>query len=89
MKLNVKAFALTCGLLWGLSLFVTTWWMIATKGVTNDPTWIGQFYIGYRISPLGSVVGLGYALVDGAIGGVIFALVYNWLVRRFTKTRSK
>jgi hypothetical protein len=26
MKLNVKAFALTCGLVWGLGLFAHTHW---------------------------------------------------------------
>jgi hypothetical protein len=32
MKLNVKAFALTCGLVWGLGLFILTWWIIAFGG---------------------------------------------------------
>jgi hypothetical protein len=27
MKLSVKAFALACGLIWGLGLFFLTWWM--------------------------------------------------------------
>ena len=35
MKLNVKAFALTCGIVWGLSLFLLTWWIIMFEGVTG------------------------------------------------------
>ena len=41
MKLSVKAFALTCGLLWGLGLFVLTWWIIAFDGATGEPTFVG------------------------------------------------
>ena len=32
MKLNVKAFALTSGILWGVGLFAITWWLIAFEG---------------------------------------------------------
>lgn len=77
MKLNVKAFALTCGILWGLALLVLTWWVIAFGGATSETTFIGRVYIGYRISPVGSVIGLVWGLVDGLIGGAIFAWLYN------------
>ncbi|HXR08304.1 MAG TPA: bacteriophage holin [Candidatus Acidoferrum sp.] len=77
MKLNIKAFALTCGLFWGLGLFFLTWWIIACDGITRAPTLIGQVYRGYTISPIGSVIGLIYAFFDGAIGGAAFAWLYN------------
>lgn len=77
MKLNVKAFALTCGIIWGVGLFVLTWWIIAFGGATGETTLIGRVYLGYRISPLGSFIGLGWAFVDGLIGGAIFAWLYN------------
>ena len=38
MKLNTKAFALTCGLVWGLGLFLLTWWIIAFDGATGEIT---------------------------------------------------
>jgi hypothetical protein len=85
MKLHVKAFALACGILWGLGLFVVTWWIIAFEGATGDPTFIGRVYRGYAISPTGSFVGLIWALVDGVIGGAIFAWLYNVLATRFSK----
>ena len=77
MKLNVKAFALAFGLLWGLGLFLTTWWIIAWDGATGEQTLIGQVYRGYNVSPLGSVIGMVWGFVDGLIGGAIFACVYN------------
>lgn len=79
MKLNVKAFALACSLLWGLGLFLFTWWVIAFDGATGEATLIGRLYRGYTISPLGSLIGLGWALGDGLIGGALFAWLYNCL----------
>ncbi|MCD4676238.1 MAG: hypothetical protein K8S18_09635 [Desulfobacula sp.] len=58
MKLNVKAFALTCALVWGIGLFLLTWWIIAFDGATGEITFIGRLYRGYSISPIGSIIGL-------------------------------
>ncbi len=80
MKLNVKAFALTCGIVWGTGLFFLTWWVIAFDGVSGDPTLIGKLYRGYTISPLGSLIGLMWAFFDGLCGGAIFAWLYNKLL---------
>jgi hypothetical protein len=82
MRLDIKAFAMTCGVLWGLGLFFLTWWIIALDGATGDITFIGRVYRGYCISPFGSIIGLIWAFVDGLIGGAIFAWVYNFIVAR-------
>jgi hypothetical protein len=82
MKLDVRAFAIACALVWGLGLFVLTWWIIAFEGVTGDPTLIGRVYRGYTITPLGSMIGLVWGLLDGLIGGAIFAWLYNLIVSR-------
>jgi len=79
MKLNVVAFALACALVWGVGLFLMTWWMIAFEGATGEPTLLGKCYRGYSISPIGSVAGLVWALGDGLVGGAIFAWLYNWI----------
>jgi len=82
MKLNVKSFALACGLIWGLGIFFLTWWIIAFDGITNEVTFIGRLYRGYDISPLGSVIGLLWAFVDGLTCGAVFAWLYNKLLGR-------
>ena len=86
MKLNVTAFAVTCGLVWGLGLFLLTWWIILVEGATGDVTWIGRIYIGYRISPVGSLFGLVWGFFDALCGGLIFAWLYNKLSDRFTRS---
>jgi len=82
MRLNIKAFGLTCGLFWGFGLFLLTWWIIAFEGSSADPTFIGRIYRGYSLSPSGSFVGLIWALLDGFIGGAIFAWLYNLIIGR-------
>ena len=77
MKLNVKAFAIACSILWGSALFLVTWWVIITSGASGASTWLGYIYLGYSISPLGSVIGLAWGLVDGLIGGALLAWLYN------------
>ncbi|MBN1824540.1 MAG: bacteriophage holin [Endomicrobiales bacterium] len=77
MKLDVKAAGVAFGLLWGFGLFFLTWWMILAGGAQGAPTLISRVYLGYSVTPLGSVIGLLWALADGFAGGVIFAWLYN------------
>jgi len=82
MKLSVKAFSLTCAILWGLSLFILTWWLIiiGPESIQGDKTVISMVYLGYTVSPLGSIIGLVWAFVDGLVIGAIFSWLYNKLV---------
>jgi hypothetical protein len=88
MKINVKAFAITTALWWGVGLFALTWWMILFQGSTGDPTLIGRVYRGYSVSPLGSLIGLGWGLVDGFVGGAILAWLYNRVLSLFSRTAA-
>ena len=88
MKLNVKAFALSCGLIWAVALFALTWWIIAFDGATGEVTMIGRLYRGYSISPAGSLIGLVWAFFDALIGGAVFAWLYNLLAQKITKAQS-
>ena len=85
MRLNIRAFALTCGVMWGAAVFLFTWWVIILDGATGEPTVLGLVYRGYDISPAGSFIGLVWAVVDGLIGGALFAWVYNLLAARLSR----
>ena len=82
MKLNVKAFAIAVALVWGLGVFMGTWWIILFDGASSDMTSLGQIYRGFTITPVGSVIGMVWGLVDGLIGGAIFAWLYNLIAAR-------
>lgn len=77
-KLKPCAMGSAMGVLWGVSLFITA--LIA--GCCGN--WGGAFmsvmssvYIGYDANFIGALAGLGWGLVDGFIGGFIFAWLYN------------
>ena len=77
LKLKVWALGLTSGLLAGFGLFLITWWLILIEGSQAAPTFIGRVYLGYSVTPLGSLIGLVWAFADWFIGGVVFAWLYN------------
>jgi hypothetical protein len=85
MKLSPKALALTCALLWGGGLLFV--------GLVNlkVPWYGGSFlhamssvYPGFHdtgnLTDL--LVGTGEALLDGVVGGALFALLYNAVIGR-------
>ena len=83
MKLNIKALALSSGLMCGLLFFVSAWWLMA-RGYSNQETLLSMIYPYFTISPLGSLLGLIYGFIDGVIIGALFAWVYNYLTQAFS-----
>ena len=79
MKFNIKAFSLTCGIIWGLSVLLSTFWILITGASGKTLGKLGKFYMGYSVSWGGAFVGLIWGFVDGLIVGAIFALLYNKL----------
>jgi hypothetical protein len=88
MELKIKYFGITCGVLCGLIIFTSTWWLIARGLFINETTFLGHFYPYYTVSPLGSIIGLAYGAADGFFLGVIFAWFYNTLVMH-SKTKGQ
>jgi hypothetical protein len=87
VKLDVKAFALTCAVVWGGGLPSATWWVIALDGPSTAPTWIGHIYRGYTLTLAGSLVGAAWAFFDGLVGGAVFAWLYDYLQAQMTYAR--
>ena len=86
MKLNVLAFGLACGLIWGLGLFIITWWIIMFDGQQpGDTLVLGRIYRGYELTTRGSLLGLLWGFFDGLVGGMIFAWLYNLLATRLRR----
>ncbi len=79
MKINVFAFALAFGIWWAFGLFIATWWIILTGGSADSLATVRELYIGYSVTPVGSLVGLAEGFVCGTISGAILAWLYNFL----------
>jgi hypothetical protein len=79
MRLNAKAFALTCGILWGAAIFLATVWLLVFGFEGQLIRTLDHFYLGYSFSYVGAVIGAVWGFIDGAIGGFVFAWLYNKL----------
>lgn len=83
MKLKPLYLGLAIGIVWGGSLFLTTWLSYFTGyGELFLRTMADSIYPGYSISPLGSLLGLIYGLIDGVVSGYLVGFIYNKLIER-------
>ncbi|MDD5439933.1 MAG: bacteriophage holin [Candidatus Omnitrophica bacterium] len=80
-KLDVKAFGLTMGILWGASVIFMTLAARFTGYGAKFINALGTVYIGSSVSIKGSLIGGGWGLVDGFFCGLIFAWLYNKLAK--------
>lgn len=75
-KLQPMALGISFGVLWSASIFLLG---IAAMFGWGDALVVAfaSLYIGYKASIVGAVIGAIWAFVDGFIGGVAIAWVYN------------
>lgn len=81
MKLQVKAFALTCGITWGLIILLTTFWFLIMGYEGTTLVKLSKIYLGYSVSFIGAFIGLVWGFVDGLLIGGFFSWLYNKLIK--------
>jgi ABC-type nitrate/sulfonate/bicarbonate transport system permease component len=89
VRLNAKMLGLILGILFGLAIFIATNWLLI-KGAYIDPNdkqvigphlqLLDQFFIGYRVSFLGSIIGFLYGFAIGTFCGALIGWVYNKII---------
>jgi hypothetical protein len=88
VQLNAMVQGISAGLIVGLVIFVATNWLILIGGhigpegqpiVGPHLSLLGQFFIGYRVTFVGSLIGFAYGGVIGFVGGYSLSKMYNWL----------
>ena len=77
--LNVKAFSLACGILWGLAVLLFGAASMKFAYGTDLVVLLSSIYPGFAPSLKGLVIGLIWGFVDGAICAALFAWLYNKL----------
>jgi hypothetical protein len=79
LLLNAKAFGLVLGLLFGLIIFIATNWLVIKGGdhVGVHLKLLSQYFIGYKVTFLGSLIGFVYGFVLGTLSGSFIGWLYN------------
>ena len=87
--LNAKMLGLILGISFGLVIFIVTIWLVI-KGPQLSPSGqyvlgphlqlLSQFFIGYSVSYIGSIIGFVYSFAVGTISGALIGWIYNRIV---------
>jgi hypothetical protein len=89
LRLNSSLVGLSLGTVFGLVIFVATNWLVIKGGyltpggeyvVGPHLQLLGQFFIGYRVSFLGSIIGFFYGFAIGTLAGATIGYIYNKIV---------
>ena len=89
LRLNTKIMGLVLGIVMGFIIFIGTNWLLIKGGhITPDGKYVvgphlqllSQFFIGYKVSFLGSIIGFFYGFALGTICGSAIGWIYNKIV---------
>jgi hypothetical protein len=89
IRLNAKVYGLVLGIVLGLIIFIGTNWLLIKGGqMTPNGRYVvgphlqllSQFFIGYKVSFLGSIIGFFYGFALGTLCGTAVGWIYNKIV---------
>jgi len=83
LRLNATIQGVVAGLVVGFGIFVATNWLVLKGGNPVGPhlALLGQFFIGYEVTFVGSLIGFAYGFATGFLGGYATAKIYNYFAR--------
>ena len=76
-KLRVLSLGFAVGIVWALGIVLAGLAALCFGWGTQFVAAMGSIYIGYAPTLVGVLIGLVWSFVDGFIGGVLIALIYN------------
>jgi tetrahydromethanopterin S-methyltransferase subunit G len=90
LRLNGVLLGLVFGIVLALVIFVATVWLTLKGGPHpgRHLSLLGQFFWGYSVTWLGSLIGALYGLVLGFMAGWVVAWVYNGVASLRSGRRS-
>lgn len=90
LRVSAVLHGIVTGLVFGLGIFIATNWLVLKGGRVVGPhlALLGQFFLGYRVTFAGSLIGLGYGFALGFLLGFGVACLYNLLLGWRTARRG-
>lgn len=89
LRLNAVVQGIVTGIIAGLAIFLATNWLLIKGGEVVGPhlSLLGQFFVGYRVTFVGSLVGFAYGAVGGFAVGYFVARTYNVIAEQRERRR--
>jgi hypothetical protein len=87
LRLNASLQGIVSGIVLGMIIFLATNWLVLKGGPIGpegEPvigphlSLLSQFFIGYRVTFVGSLIGFVYGAICGFCIGYSVASIYNW-----------
>ena len=84
LRLDAVAQGITTGLVIAIVVFVATNWLILKGGPVVGPNLalLAQFFFGYRVTFVGSLIGFAWGFIYGFAAGYLVSRVYNGVLAR-------
>jgi hypothetical protein len=91
MRLNAKIHGVVTGVVFGLGLFLATNWLVLKGGkeVGKHLVLLRHFFLGYRVTFIGSLIGFLYAFACGFVIGYTVARLYNGMADRRDRSADR
>ena len=82
MRMNAVINGIVFGIVLGGLIFIATIWLVLKGGDVVGPNLalLNQFFIGYSVTFVGSLVVFVYGFITGFLVGAGIALIYNFVV---------
>lgn len=79
VRLNGNILGLVLGFIAALLIFVATNWLVLKGGEVVGPhlSLLNQFFIGYSVTFVGSLIGAAYGFIIGYLSGLLIGWIYN------------
>jgi hypothetical protein len=79
LRLNGNILGAVIGSVFALAIFVATNWLVLKGGDVVGPHMelLGQFFWGYSVTFVGSLVGSAYSFILGYVSGLLLGWIYN------------
>lgn len=77
-RIHIPGLAVSLGVTWGLLVLFTGWaTMLFSPWCAELVEVFASVYIGFSATFLGGIIGFLWGFFDGAVAGILIALIYN------------
>lgn len=79
-RLSICGLGIALGVSWAIGMLVMgIFWKLGYGGAMMSS--FSSMYVGLAATPIGILIGMIWAFIDGFIGGVIIAWIYNKVIK--------